>query len=287
MLSSPNTCGSVVLVLIGLLPQSILLADDAMERIAHAWTKHYGRFAQGQQYHYQCVLTQRRKKADLTWNQVQLPEDKRFGVEVFRLDPASRMDVISGGDFSAIHESEWTQIFDGRAGFSIDRAGQHVTIYSASRDMDQNRKSLEPAADPLADVLGLATSRAGSSFGLGVGWAQDEFDVPRALAGGRFQVTSEDTKAVELVDAAGNRFTLSVPHNYAVVRRSWICDPGTAARGFACQPGVATVSGRNLVSGGLRIHMFRSIQCRFGGGAVHRRVSLRTTASNDRIRLQG
>ena len=123
-LASLTIRGSVLLVLMGLLTSSVLSADDAIDRIARAWNKHYATFAQSDQYHYRCALTQRRKKAELTWNQVPLPESTQFVVEVFRLGPATRMDLASGGDFSAIDESGWIQIFDGRAGYVIQDACQ-------------------------------------------------------------------------------------------------------------------------------------------------------------------
>ncbi len=223
---------SVMLVLMGLLSSSVLSADDAINRIAGAWNKHYATFAQSDQYHYRCALTQRRKKAELTWNQVQLPESTQFVVEVFRLGPATRMDLASGGDFAAIDESGWIQIFDGRAGYVIqDVARKDVTIYSANRDVDEVLRATEPTADPLADVLGLSTSRAGPSFGLGIGPPSGDFDVSKALANGRFRIVSADDQEVELTDADGERFTLSVPHRYALVRREWIWDPETATRG--------------------------------------------------------
>ena len=224
--------GSVLLVIIRLSTPSILSADDANDHIVRAWSEQYGEFENSDQYHYRCVLTQRRKKAELIWNQVPLPELTQFVVEVFRLGPATRMDLASGGDFSAIDESGWIQIFDGRAGYVIqDVSSKDVTIYSASRDIDEVRRATEPTADPLADVLGLAASRAGSSFGLGIGPPRDDFDVPKALANGRFRIVSADDQEVELTDADGERFTLSVPHHYALVRREWIWDPKTATRG--------------------------------------------------------
>ncbi|TWU38585.1 hypothetical protein Poly41_30620 [Novipirellula artificiosorum] len=223
---------SVMLALMGLLSSSVLSADDAINRIAGAWNKHYATFAQSDQYHYRCALTQRRKKAELTWNQVQLPESTQFVVEEFHLGPATRMDLASGGDFAAIEESGWIQIFDGRAGYVIqDVARKDVTIYSANRDVDEVLRATEPTTDPLADVLGLATSRAGSSFGLGIGQPSGDFDVSKALVNGRFRIVSADDQEVELTDADGERFTLSVPHRYALVRREWIWDSETATRG--------------------------------------------------------
>ena len=66
---------------------------------------------------------------------------------------------------------------------------------------------------------------------MGIGPPRDDFDVPRALANGRFRIVSADDQEVELTDADGERFTLSVPHRYALVRREWIWDPETATRG--------------------------------------------------------
>ncbi len=232
LLSSLKIRYSILLLLFGLARSSILSADDAMDRIAQAWNEHYGTFTRSDHYHYRCALTQRRMKVDFVLNEVPFPELTQYVLELFRLGPAARMDVAFGDDFSAIDDSGWIQIFDGRAGFVIqDASDKGVTIYSASCIVDDVRRATEPTADPLADVLGLATSRAGTSFGLGIGRPQDEFNVCSALAGGLFQIVSADTVEVELMNADGDRFTLSVPRRYALVRREWIWDTETGIRG--------------------------------------------------------
>ena len=103
-LASLTIRGSVLLVMLRLSTPSILSADDANDHIVRAWSEDYGEFENSDHYHYRCVLTQRRKKAGLIWNQVPLPELTQFVMEIFRLGPATRMDLASGGDFAANDE---------------------------------------------------------------------------------------------------------------------------------------------------------------------------------------
>ncbi|HQU46429.1 MAG TPA: DUF998 domain-containing protein [Pirellulales bacterium] len=219
------------------LPLQGIYADDGISRILQAWNEHYGTFAESKQYHYRCVVKRICKKPGFSLNRCQLPAVQELGLEIFRLGQASRMDAVRGGDFSSIDESGAMHVFDGRAGITSQpqRAdSRYYQIYPASRDVETLQETVQPYADPLADVLGLSVRADVASWALGIGASVDrsvvDFDLATALAQGTFQIVSEDANVVEVRDANGDRVALSIPHNFAIARRTWTWELDTVLK---------------------------------------------------------
>jgi hypothetical protein len=213
----------LLVVLNIILPQQVYGGDETA-RILRAWKRHYGAFAEREQYHYRCLLTRKCKTPDPSFDRFKLEPKLELGLEFFRLGQACRMDVISGSDFSAFDTSAWTRIFDGRAGITSQPQGgdsRYFQIYPADHDLEAVRERVEPYADPLADVLGLSVDASTTSWALGIPPDLKPFDLATALAQGQFQVTSQSAEWIELRNAENDQVTLSVRQNYAIVRRTW------------------------------------------------------------------